>query len=121
MATSRDIFALGGERQPAGGDPPAPPQHAPVDNDEHSWEKLDLDNASAPNVAGQFGHHGGGVQFNLQGGANTFSLGGGGSPPGTTGEYFTTLGGGGRRHRDDTNWTSAQGGGTQPLHNRHGY
>jgi hypothetical protein len=83
MATSRDIFALGGERQPAGGShPPPPPRRAPADNDEQSWERFDLNNASAPNVAGQFGFQGGCVQVDLQGGANTFSLGRGSPPPG---------------------------------------
>jgi hypothetical protein len=82
MANSRDIFALGGKRQPAGRDPPAPPRRAPTDYDDLSWERLDHDNASASNVAGQFGPQGGGVQFNLQGGGNTFSLGGGVSSSG---------------------------------------
>jgi hypothetical protein len=51
MANSRDIFALGGERQPAGGDPPAPLWRAPMDNDDISWEQLNRNDASAPNVA----------------------------------------------------------------------
>ncbi len=38
MANSRDIFALGGERQPAGRDPPAPQRRATMDDNDLSWE-----------------------------------------------------------------------------------
>jgi hypothetical protein len=80
--SSRDIFTLGGNRQPSGGDPPTPTRHASMDTNKQSWEQVDQDNASTPNVTGQSGRQGGIVQFELQGGANTFSLGGGGTPQG---------------------------------------
>jgi hypothetical protein len=95
MVNSRDIFALGGECQPAGGDPPAPLRCTPTDNNNLSWEQLNRDNASAPNVAGQFGCQGGGVQFDLQGGGNTFSLGGGVSPSGPPANITQQWGDGG--------------------------
>jgi hypothetical protein len=80
--SSRDIFTLGGNRQPSGRDPPTPARRAPTDTDEHLWEQVNQDDASTPNVIGQFGKQGGSVQFELQGGANMLSLGGGGTPQG---------------------------------------
>jgi hypothetical protein len=110
MANSRDVFALGGERQPAGGDPPTPLWRAPTDNNNLSWERLNRDNASAPNVAGLFGCQGGGVQFNLQGGGNIFSFGGGGFPLRTAGKYYTTTGGWQGRRQGNTRGATTHGG-----------
>ena len=59
-------FSLGrGEQQAQGGNTNAPTARAPRDSDEQSWISTNLDDASAPNVDGQFGRQGSKVQFDI--------------------------------------------------------
>ncbi len=71
------LFSLGkGEQQAQGGTNNAPMAHAPRDINEQLWQSANLDDASAPNVGGQFGRQGGSVQFDLPCKSNTFGIGG---------------------------------------------
>jgi hypothetical protein len=79
----RGLFSLGrGEQQAQGGTNNAPTACAPRDSDEHLWLSANLDDASAPNVGGQFGRHGSSVQFDLPRETNTFGMGNGGPAQG---------------------------------------
>jgi hypothetical protein len=76
--SNRGTFTFGGwgHQTPAGGNNNIPGVPAPTDMDEHSWERVDQDNASAPNVAGQFGQQQGeSIQGNPQQEQTIFSLG----------------------------------------------
>ena len=79
MSGFRNRFALGGERQPSGRTSPPNPRRSSTKNDDLSWAEVDqVDNASTPNVAGNFGRTRGGVQPDLPQGENPFTFGGGG-------------------------------------------
>jgi hypothetical protein len=69
-------FSLGrGEQQAQGGNTNAPTARAPQDSNEQSWISTNLDDASAPNVDGQFGRQGSKVQFDILEQINQFGLG----------------------------------------------
>jgi len=71
----RGLFSLGrGEQQAQGGYTNAPTARAPRDSDEQSIS-ANLDDASAPNVGGQFGRQGSNVQFDILQEINQFGLG----------------------------------------------
>ena len=78
--SNRGTFTLGGwgRQTPAGGNNNAPGARAPTDTNKHSWERVaDQDDASAPNVAGQFGRQQGeSIHGELQREQTMFSLGG---------------------------------------------
>jgi hypothetical protein len=88
----RGLFSLGkGEQQAQGGTNNAPTARAPRDIDKQSWQSANLDDASAPNVGGQFGWQGGNVQFDLPRKSNIFGIGGSGTaqgPPAYISQYW---------------------------------
>jgi hypothetical protein len=88
----RGLFSLGkGEQQAQGGTNNAPTAHALHDIDEQSWQSANLNNATAPNVGGQFGRQGGSIQFDLPCKSNTFGIGGSGTaqgPPAYISQYW---------------------------------
>ena len=80
MSGLRNLFALGGERQPSGWTSPPNPRRSSTKNNGLSWAEVDQgDNASTPNVAGNFGRTRGGGQLDLLQGENPFTFGGGGT------------------------------------------
>jgi hypothetical protein len=85
MSGFRSLFALGGERPPSGRTSPPNLRRSSTENDNLSWAEVDQgDGASAPNVAGNFGHAKGEVHLNFPQGENPFTFGGGGmlqAPP----------------------------------------
>ncbi len=75
---------------------------APRDSDEHSWLSTNLDDASAPNVGGQFGRHGSNVQFDLPRKTNTFGMGNGGPAQGPPAYIISQYGEEGRGNKGAT-------------------
>ena len=80
MSSFKNLFTLEGKHQLPGCMSPTIPRRSSTEKDNLFWAEVDRgDNASAPNVAGNFGCQKGDVQLELQGGDNLFTLGGGGT------------------------------------------
>ena len=80
MSGFRNLFALGGEHPPSGRTSLPIPRQSSTKNNNLSWAEVDQgDDASAPNVAGNFGRARGEMHLNLPQGENLFTFGGSGT------------------------------------------
>ncbi len=76
MDSLKNIFQLGGGNGQPGRESPNQTRRTSIPEDARLWELVnDGNERSALNVAGRFGHQGGGMQFKLKGADAHFTLG----------------------------------------------
>jgi hypothetical protein len=93
MDSLRNIFQLGGGNIPPGRESPNLTRCTSIPKDAQSWELVNnVDDQSAPNVAGWFGCQGVGVHFELQGPDTWFTLGDPGTVQNALAEVTQTWG-----------------------------